>query len=223
MEQTMFDTMLELPLFQGLSHEDLTRILESTRLEFNTLSKGITFVQQDDTCMGLTFVLRGSVKSTTAAADKSWSVEETLAAPLVFGLDVLYGTRRTHHSTLTAASTANVLFMEKQTVSALTRFFEVFRLNVLNLLTTQLARQAQPQWLPPPTDIEGRIAHFMRTHVEYPAGMKQFNISHKMLGLFLGEDSRYVSYALHSMQEKGLLEIGRRTIVVPAIQKLITR
>ena len=113
--------------------------------------------------------------------------------------------------------------MDKQTVGALTRYFEVFRLNVLNLLTTQIARQSQPKWLPPTSDLEGRITHFMRTHVDYPAGKKQFNISLKQLGLYLGEDYRYVSRALHNMQNKGLLEIERRTITVPAIQNLITR
>lgn len=223
MEQTMFDTLLELPLFQGLSREDLTRILESTRLAFDTLSQGATVVRQDEICTGLTFVIRGDVISTTAAADRSWSIEETLTAPILQGLDVLYGTRRTHSRTLTAAGTVNTLTMDKQTFGALTRYYEVFRLNVLNLLTTHISRQAQPMWLPPPNDLKGRIIQFMRMHVERPAGMKRFNISHKLLGLYLGEDSRYISYAIHDMQEQGLLEIGRRTIIIPAMEKLITR
>ena len=32
---TMFDTLLELPLFQGLCHEDFTTIIEKIKLHFS--------------------------------------------------------------------------------------------------------------------------------------------------------------------------------------------
>ena len=38
--ETMFDTLLQLPLFQGLCHEDFTNILEKVKLHF-TKHKGV--------------------------------------------------------------------------------------------------------------------------------------------------------------------------------------
>ena len=38
--ETMFDTLLQLPLFQGLAQEDFTRILEKVKLHFTKYKPG---------------------------------------------------------------------------------------------------------------------------------------------------------------------------------------
>ena len=87
--------------------------------------------------------------------------------------------------------------------------------------TTLIARQRQLQWLPAPQTLEGRIIHFMRTHVQRPAGFKVFHISMEALGTYLGEDSRYISKALHHLERQGLLRLERRAIQVPAFENII--
>ncbi len=221
MEPSMFDTLLSLPLFQGLGHDDLTRILESTRLDFDTIEEGHVLHQQDQPCTGLLFLLEGKVISQRLSADRSWSVEEILAAPSVVGLEVLYGSTRHHLQTLTTASTCRLLFIDKRTISALTAYFEVFRLNVLNQLTTAVVRNELTDWLPAEENLRGRIRAFMRAHVSRPAGRKRFNIPMWILGRYLGEDKRYVSYALHEMQAAGLLIMERRSIEVPSFEALL--
>ena len=79
----MFDTLLGLPLFQGLGKADLTRILESTRMDFVTVKSDTVFLHQGDLCMGLTFVIDGRVEMKTSAADRRWSVVEEMATPAV--------------------------------------------------------------------------------------------------------------------------------------------
>ena len=217
----MFDTLLSLPLFQGLGHADLTRILESTRLEFETASEGTVLLHQDDACEGLTFVLKGDVSLYTASADRSWGVEETLVTPSVIGLEVLYGSLRRHRHTLTTRSETRLLQMDKRTVGALTAYFEVFRLNVMNQLTTTIVRRDLLHWLPAEASLQGRIRGFMRAHVQRPAGYKVFNISQRLLGTYLGEDKRYISQALHQMEDADLLHLERRNIVVPSFEILL--
>ena len=217
----MFDTLLSLPLFQGLGHADLTRILESTRLVFETVSEGARIVAQDAPCDGLLFVLKGQVLQHTLSADRTWNVQEELPSPAVVGMEVLYGSVRSHRHTLTALSEVRLLRMEKRTVAALTAYFEVFRLNVLNLLTTSTVRREQLLWLPAEHHLKGRIRLFMRAHLQRPAGRKVFGITMRQLGLYLGEDKRYISRALHEMQDSGLLLLDRSTIEVPDFARLM--
>jgi len=217
----MFDTLLGLPLFQGLGHTDLTRILESTRLEFETVGEGHVLFRQDDLCTGLIFVLQGDVTALTRSADRTWSVEETLPTPTVAGMEVLYGYGRNHRFTLTARGETRLLRMDKRTVGALTAYFDVFRLNILNRLTTNIVRRDQLLWLPAEDGLEGRIRMFLRSHVQHPAGAKRFNISQQTLGDYLGEDKRFVARALGRMQEAGVLQLGRRSIEVPSFEKLL--
>ena len=222
MEQTMYDTILGLPLFQGLSHSDLTRILESTRLQFETVAEGDVLLQQGQQCTGLTFIISGTINARTASADNRWSVDEELSGQMVLGMDVLYGSTRTHRQTVTTLTPTRVLYLNKRTVAAFISYFEVFRLNVLNLLTTSAVRRDQLNWLPPATTLEGLIIDFMRRHLTRPAGHKRFNISQRVLGSYLREDYRYVARALQNLKDKHLLTTERRLIDIPAFELLLT-
>lgn len=221
MQQTMYDTILGLPLFQGLSTADLTRVLEGTRLAFDTQAPGTMLFRQDELCTGLTFIIDGSITLHTESADHRWSLDEQLSGAAVLGMDVLYGSTRTHRHSAQADVTTRYLFMDKHTVAALIDRFEVFRLNVLNLLTTSAVRRDQLNWLPAPSTKEERIIFFFRTHVQRPAGRKRFNISQQVLGRFLGEDYRSVAQALRLMEKREWLNLGRRCIDIPAFERLI--
>ena len=43
--ETMFDTLLQLPLFQGLCHEDFTSILDKVKLHFIKHKVGETIIE----------------------------------------------------------------------------------------------------------------------------------------------------------------------------------
>lgn len=221
MSPTMYDTILSLPLFQGLGTEDLTRILEGTRFSFDTVDEGTTLFRQDELCTGLTFIISGAILLHTQSADHRWSVEEKLTGQMVLGMDVLYGSTRTHRHTAVAATTSRVLYIDKHTIAAMTGRFEVFRLNVLNLLTTSAVRRDQLNWQPPADSLRGRIIAFFRAHVQHPAGEKHFYISQKILGRYLGEDYRYVAQALHLLQTEGLLSLQRKEIRIPAFENML--
>ena len=44
--ETMFDTLLQLPLFQGLCHEDFTSILDKVKLHFIKHKAGETIIEK---------------------------------------------------------------------------------------------------------------------------------------------------------------------------------
>ena len=52
----MYDTLLQLPLFQGLAHEDFTNILGKVKLHFTKHKAGETLVKKGTTCGQLIFI-----------------------------------------------------------------------------------------------------------------------------------------------------------------------
>ena len=44
--ETMFDTLLQLPLFQGLAQEDFTCILEKVKLHFRNINRESFFCKK---------------------------------------------------------------------------------------------------------------------------------------------------------------------------------
>ncbi len=55
--ETMFDTLLQLPLFQGLCHEDFTNILEKVKLHFTRHKPGEPLIKSGEVCDQLLFLL----------------------------------------------------------------------------------------------------------------------------------------------------------------------
>lgn len=217
----MFDTLLGLPLFQGLSRDDMTRIVESLRLDFDTYEIGTPLCRQDDVCTHVLFVIDGCLRKRTLSVDRKWAVEEDLGAGTVVGLEVLYGRRRTYESTCTTLQPTRMLMIDKRTMGALFRYFEVMQLNAFNHLTSVIAQHEQLAWLPTPQTLEGRIARFFQSHVSKPAGHKRFDISLATFGRQLAEDPRYVSRALRSIEAKGLITVGRRSVDIPTFERLL--
>ena len=55
--ETMFDTLLQLPLFQGLCHEDFTSILDKVKLHFIKHKVGETIIGSGSPGKQLCFLL----------------------------------------------------------------------------------------------------------------------------------------------------------------------
>ena len=63
--ETMFDTLLQLPLFQGLCHEDFTSILDKVKLHFIKHKAGETIIESGTLCTQLCFLLKGEISIVT--------------------------------------------------------------------------------------------------------------------------------------------------------------
>lgn len=67
--ETMFDTLLQLPLFQGLCHEDFTSILDKVKLHFIKHKVGETIIESGSPCKQLCFLLKGEVSIVTSSKE----------------------------------------------------------------------------------------------------------------------------------------------------------
>ena len=57
----MYDTLLQLPLFQGLCHEDFSKILEKVKLHFLKYKAGDVIMESRSSCDQLIFLLKGEI------------------------------------------------------------------------------------------------------------------------------------------------------------------
>ncbi len=58
----LFDKLLQFPLFQGMSRDDLEIVAGHTRFGFMKLGAGKTVVKSGDTCTQLHFLINGTLK-----------------------------------------------------------------------------------------------------------------------------------------------------------------
>ena len=70
---TLYDKLLNLPLLQGLSYDDLSDVVAHSKFNFIKRGRDETIVAEGAPASHLIFVLRGSVMVSHRAADGSYS------------------------------------------------------------------------------------------------------------------------------------------------------
>ncbi len=212
---TMFDRILQLPLFQGLAQEDFTAILAKVKLDFMKRKAGDVLVKSGDVCDSLVFILRGEVYATTIADDASFSIDEELPMPYLIEPQALFGMSTTYVSTYTARSEVHTVSISKSFVMTHLFRYDIFRLNFLNIISNRAQNVCRRLWTIPSINLERRIAAFILVHSERPTGKKIMHAKMEDLALILNDTRMGISKALNAMQEKGMLELHRGEIVVP--------
>ncbi len=95
MEITMYDTLLQLPLFQGLCKNDFTNIIGKVKLHFRKYNADDIIVEQGAPCTQLIFLLNGEMISQATDDQYPYSLFETFGSPFVIEPIRYSGCKRT--------------------------------------------------------------------------------------------------------------------------------
>ena len=199
----LYSQLLSLPLFQGLGKADLEEVVTYTKLGFHKFETGQIIVCENDICNQLHFLLNGQIEVTTVSAGHSYQITESIMAPELLQPERLFGLTQHFSKTFKALSTCNILTVEKDEVIRLSDKFLIFRINLLNILSTSL---------------ESRIIRFFADRCLRPAGRKTIKIKMIQLALELNDSRRDVSKALNHLKQKGILTLRRNFIVIEKIE-----
>lgn len=218
--QLLFDNLLQIPLFLGMSESDLMEIATRTRFDFHKTAEGGKMQREGQLCDKLTMLLSGTVAMTSYANGREYSVTEDINAPYVIEPERLFGIKNRYDRTVTAKSPCSAVTLAKAEVTRLLDNHAVFRLNLLNLISSNMQRELRHKWRIEPRTLRERMVKFFDMRCSYPAGTKHFNIKMTQLATELNTSRRAVSAALNQMQDEGLIALRRAGIDIPAIERL---
>jgi CRP-like cAMP-binding protein len=219
--ETMYDTLLQLPLFQGLAHEDFTSILGKVKLHFTKHKAGEILVKKGTACVQLVFILNGEIASSTSSTDNSYTFTEFFQAPYLIEPQSLFGMNTSYVSTHVAHTEVHTVTISKAFVMNDLFRYEIFRLNYMNIISNRAQTCYNRLWTEVPERLEARITDFILSHIERPSGEKILKIKMEELANAINDTRLNVSKALNGMQENGLLELHRGEIVIPDLEKMI--
>lgn len=219
--ETMFDTLLQLPLFQGLGPEDFTTIIEKVKLHFVKHRSGETFVQSGQTCDQLLFLLKGEAACNTVSPDGKVVFIEQVEAPYVFEPQSLFGMSTRYVSSYKAHGQVHTVSVSKALVMSELFRYDIFRLNYMNIISNRAQTFYNRLWEPVPTDTEKKIVHFLLNHTERLTGEKVLKVKMEDLALALDDTRLHVSRALNTLQDKQLVTLQRKEIRIPDLKRLV--
>ncbi|NDV60138.1 Crp/Fnr family transcriptional regulator [Bacteroides sp. 519] len=220
---TMFSTLLQLPLFQGLSQEDFTNILGRVRLHFSKHKEGEIIIHEKEPCTKLVFLLQGEITATTISEDKTFSLAEKFQGPYLVEPYSLFGMNTNYRSTYTASSNIGMVSIDKIFILKELFKYEIFRLNFANMICSKIQSFYKKTWNLAPESVEDKIVRFVLTLIEKPEGEKSIKIRMEDLARHVDDTRLNVSKALNDLQEKGLVELNRKEIFIPNGLSLLER
>ena len=216
----IYERLLRLPLFQGMSQDGLTSLVGHTKLEFVRTNTGHVICSEGSPCESMTFLMGGQVTLISYTDDHSYYVEERMTAPILMPPEYLFGLSQRHPHTCLSATPCELLILSKAEALRLLESNNIFRTNLLNIIATRTQRLARRPWHTHPQTLRQKICRFLSERCHHPAGEKIFHLKMQQIATSIGESRLNVSHELHRMEQEGLMKLSRSSIQVMALERL---
>lgn len=217
----IYDMLLRLPLFQGMSKTELAEVVGHTKFEFVRFPETSTIVKEGSVCSHLSFLIKGTMNSMMHSDNHTFRVEEQWNAPNMLQLESLFGLTQRYAMNFTALTRCDIMSISKAEVIRLTETYEIFRINLLNIISTHIQRLSHKPWRPTPHSLHEKLVRYFSDHCHRPAGEKTMYVKMEDLSKAIGESRLNVSRELHAMEQDGLIVLGRERIHIPALEELL--
>lgn len=221
MKTTMYDRLLQLPLFQGLCKTDFTNILEKVKLHFHKYDKGTYLTRQGETCSQLIFILNGQVVTEAENESHLYILNETLESPNVIEPYSLFGMHTYYTASYKAASDVDALLIDKRYILTQLTNYEIFNLNYLNMISNRAQTAHSKLWNGNARNIQEKIVNFILSRCNTPTGVKTLSIRMEDLAYLIDEARINVSRTLNEWQEDGLIRLNRKKIIIHDLALLV--
>lgn len=215
----MYESLLCLPYFQGMSKDDITAILGKVTLEFKRYGDGDAIFRKDDKCNRFTILTQGEITCVAKASDGSYSISEYLDAPFTIEPYSIFGYDTQYRREYIAKGECTILSIDKQYIFGELSKHNIFTLNLLNIISRKTQQTEERIWEYNGTTLHGRIIEFIANHCETQKGEKHISIKMERLATLLCETRLNISKALNEMKESGHLTLHRGGITIHAIEK----
>lgn len=220
MALNLCEKLQTMPLFQGMTRDNLMQIIGQTKFRFETFAPMSIVRGEGTSCDGITMLISGRAVSKAYADDHGYSVEENIEAPYVIQPECFTGLSQHYTRTFTATSECGTITIGKSDIMHISDEFIIFRINLLNIISAKLQKAERKLWHPTPPDTRAHIASFIKAHCLDPIGNKTIRIKMTRLAQEMGTSRLDVSKALNAMKADGVLRFSRGIIFVPALEEL---
>lgn len=217
----MYDTLLQLPLFQGLCKDDFTSIIEKVKFHFHNFDAGETILTQGEVCNCLVFLLDGEICSHTHNTEWNYQLSEIYQGPFIVEPYSLFGMQPTFTATYKAHTNVKMLTIDKTFILSDLINYEIFRINYLNILSNRCQNIAHKSNNNHVGTLQEKFADFFCIRCIKPEGEKTLHITMEDLAKLIGETRINVSKLLNELHQKELIQLRRKAIFIPALEMLL--
>lgn len=211
---SMFEILMDLPLFQGVSRDKLSELIEKTPFHFLKYQDDEEITAAGSPCSHVKFIISGEVKVTIPCRNLRIKVSEVLSGPNVLGHDYLFGRRTTYPYDVCSNGGCGILQISKTDFINILQSDSIFLFNMLNMLSRNSQNNVEELLSLSTGSIFERFAYFIISLTS--PGAKDITIHYKQKDLctLLGIQRASFINAMDKLQEWGVINYTLSEIVV---------
>lgn len=216
----MYESLMTLPLFKGISYKRVSEMVGNTRLSFLKFLPGETIFQARTKSDCIKFVFSGSVRLSMTGNNGSVSIEQTLVAPAIIQPDYLFGLNTHYPVSATAVDTVSIIEIDKPSLLSLLQEDEIILFNFMNILSTNAQKSTDGMMSVISGSVEERIAFWLISMTQMGSeGIVLRARIGNLYTVFGVERSSFIA-ALDNLAAKGIIEYTSNEIRVLSRKQL---
>ena len=176
---------------------------------------------ETDPCRDLLFLLKGTIDVSHSSSNHRIVFTETWNNPTVIGAESIFGLSQHHQRTYRASSDLQTLSIGKEFITSILLQYEVFRFNLLGLLSTRIQRSNRMLWDTPRPTLLHRFVQVLQHNFNKPSGEKHIYGKLVDLAPYVDATRLNLSILLNRLQDEGLIQMERKHLTLSALEKII--
>jgi len=209
---SMYQQMMQLPLFQGVSTEKITTLVEKLPFHFLKFRNGEQIFAAGDTCTHIKFIVSGQARLEMPCSWLRVSFFQTLSTPHVMAAEYLFGRETTYPYTAVAQGSCGILQLRKSDYVKMVSSDKVFLFNILNYLSSGSQRSISSALTVKDGSLAERLALLIDALMITGATDMVMKFKQKDLCTLLGTQRTTLMATLGRLADEGVIEYESNTL-----------
>lgn len=218
---TMYEMIMDLPLFKGVSSEQVSSFLEKTNVQFLNYEDGETIIKAGEQCLYVKYLIRGKVMSSISNRTRSMTITETRGFGTVFSPERLFGMDTEFTADVVAIGNVSIMQFSKEQYMSLLRTDAIYMLNFLNYLSLHSQRPIDAIRMLDSGSFEEQLAIWVISFTESNATDICINCELKHLSGLTNFSEEKLKEDLNELAESKLIEFDEKCIKIISRKALI--
>ncbi len=211
---SMYQQLMQLPLFQGVSTDKITALVEKLPFHFLKYRNAEQVLEAGDPCTHIKFIVSGKVRVEIPFTHLKVSVLQTLASPHVLAAEYLFGRETNYPFNAVADGPCGILQLRKGDYIKMINSDKVFLFNILNYLSSGSQRVTTNVICIKDGSVAERLSSLIDSVVMTGAEDIVLKYKQKDLCALLGTQRTTLVSTLDKLTGNGLIEYDSNTLRV---------
>ncbi len=218
---SMYQQLMQLPLFQGVSTEKITALVEKLPFHFLKFRNGEQVFAAGDPCTHIKFIVSGQVRLETPFPKLRITMHQTVSNPHVLAAEYLFGRDTAYPYTAISDGACGILQLRKSDYIKMITSDKVFLFNILNYLSSGSQRSLQMPLTVKDGSVAERLAMIVDNLSISGATNIGFRYKQKDLCTLLGTQRTTLVSMLDRLSDQGIVDYDSNELKILDLQGLI--